>query len=289
MRKLYRAFFALDTRPGNQGWLMVHAQQMKFEVSERVATITFDRPDKMNAWTPVMESELRRLMVMASDDDAVRAIVITGAGRAFCAGADMGRLSDAASGGSVAPTPAAVGESDDDLAQRYSYLLAVPKPVIAAINGAVAGVGLCLALYCDLRLMAAGAKLTTSFARRGLIAEHGSVWMLRQLIGPMNAADLLLSGRVIEAAEAERLGLVRMLPTDNFRESVQRTASDFANLCSPRSMRIIKQQLAAAPRQTLAQATQLANREVAVCRGTEDFKEGVAHFVEKRAPRFTGR
>jgi enoyl-CoA hydratase/carnithine racemase len=268
---------------------MVSAEQMKFEVSDRVATITFDRPDKMNAWTPIMEGELRRLMAIASEDDNVRAIVITGAGRGFCAGADMGRLSEAASGSSGAAAPVAPPESDDDLAQRYSYLLAVPKPIVAGINGAVAGVGLCIALYCDLRFMAAGAKLTTSFARRGLIAEHGSAWMLRQLIGPMNAADLLLSGRVVEAAEAERLGLVRMLPANTFRETVQQTASDLANLCSPRSMRIIKQQLTAAPRQTLAEATQLANEEVAICRGTDDFKEGIAHFVEKRAPRFTGR
>ncbi|MFC7700552.1 enoyl-CoA hydratase-related protein [Bradyrhizobium sp. GCM10028915] len=267
---------------------MVSAEQMKFEVSDGVATITFDRPDKMNAWTPVMESELRRLMAIATEDDGVRAIVITGAGRGFCAGADMGRLSDASSGNATVAAPV-VPISDDDLAQRYSYLLAVPKPIIAGINGAIAGVGLCIALYCDLRFMAAGAKLTTSFARRGLIAEHGSAWMLRQLIGPMNAADLLLSGRVVETAEAERLGLVRMLPADTFRETVQQTASDFAKLCSPRSMRIIKQQLTAAPRQTLAEATQLANSEVAICRGTEDFKEGVAHFVEKRAPRFTGR
>jgi enoyl-CoA hydratase/carnithine racemase len=267
---------------------MVSAEQMKFDVSERVATITFDRPDRMNAWTPVMESELRRLMAIASEDDEVRAIVITGAGKGFCAGADMARLSGTASGSAPA-APVVPPESDDDLAQRYSYLLAVPKPIIAAINGAVAGVGLCIALYCDLRFMAAGAKLTTSFARRGLIAEHGSAWMLSRLIGPMNAADILLSGRAIEAAEAERLGLVRMLPPETFRETVQQTASDFANLCSPRSMRIIKQQLTAAPRQTLAEATQLANREVAICRGTEDFKEGVAHFVEKRAPRFTGK
>lgn len=268
---------------------MVHAQEMKFEIADRVATITFDRPERMNAWTPVMEGELRRLLALASEDDEVRAIVLTGAGKGFCAGADMGRLSATASGSSAAPAPVVVPDSDEDFEQRYGYLLAVPKPLIAAINGAVAGVGLCIALYCDLRFMAAGAKLTTSFARRGLIAEHGSAWMLRNLIGPMNAADLLLSGRVVETAEAERLGLVRMLPAENFREAVQQRASESANLCSPRSMRIIKHQLALAPRQTLAEATQLANREVAICRGTEDFKEGVAHFVEKRAPRFTGK
>jgi len=267
---------------------MAPAQEMKFEVVDRVATITLDRPDRMNAWTPLMESELRRLLALASDTDEARAIVITGAGKGFCAGADMGRLAGTATGTSASPAVLAP-ESDDDLKQRYSYLLAVPKPIIAGINGAVAGVGLCIALYCDLRYMAAGAKMTTAFARRGLIAEHGSAWMLPRLIGPMNAADLLLSGRTIETAEAERLGLVRMLPAENFREAVQQKASELANLCSPRSIRVIKQQLALAHRQTLAEATQLANREVAACRGTEDFKEGVAHFVEKRAPRFTGK
>lgn len=266
---------------------MIAAQEMRFDVLDRVATITLDRPDRMNAWTPTMESELRRLLAIASEDDEVRAIVITGAGKGFCAGADMGKLSASAAGAAAAPV--APQDSDDDLAQRYSYLLAIPKPIVAGINGAVAGVGLCLALYCDLRFMAAGAKLTTSFARRGLVAEHGSAWMLTRLIGPMNAADLLLSGRTVTAEEAEKLGLVRLLPAEDFQSAVQKKAAEFANLCSPRSMRIIKQQLALAPRQTLAEATQLANREVALCRGTEDFKEGVAHFVEKRAPRFTGR
>jgi enoyl-CoA hydratase/carnithine racemase len=265
-------------------------KDMKFEIAERVATITFYRPERMNAWTPLMEAELRRLLAIASADDEVRAIVLTGAGKAFCAGADMGTLTDVASVSiGSGPAAAAIAESDDDLSQRYSYLLAVPKPIIAAINGAVAGVGLCIALYCDLRFMAAGAKLTTAFARRGLVAEHGSAWMLRHLIGSMNAADLLLSGRTIDTAEADRLGLVRLLPADNFREAVQRKASEFANLCSPRSMRIIKRQLALVPRQTLAQATQLANHEVVRCRGTEDFREGVAHFVEKRAPCFSGK
>lgn len=269
---------------------MVPAQEMRFEVTDHVATITFDRPDKLNAWTPVMESELRRLLAIASEEDEVRAIVITGAGKGFCAGADMGRLSASSSGVATAPpSPAAPQDSDDDLSQRYSYLLGVPKPIIAGINGAVAGVGLCIALYCDLRFMAASAKLTASFTRRGLIAEHGSAWMLTHLIGRMNAADLLLSGRVVEAAEAEHLGLVRMLSADNFKETVQQKASEFANLCSPRSMSVIKRQLSLVPRQSLAEATQLANREVALCRGTEDFKEGVAHYLEKRAPRFTGR
>ena len=261
--------------------------ELLYAVDDRVATITLNRPDRMNAWTPTMEAEFREAIGAASADDGVRAIVVTGAGRGFCAGADMGRLQGRATGD--APVAAAPPSGDGDFDQRYSYLLAVPKPLIAGINGAVAGVGLCVALYCDLRYMAAGARLSTAFARRGLIAEHGSAWMLPRLIGPMNAADLLLSGRTIDAAEAETMGLVRVLPADNFAAEVQSRAAEFANLSSPRSMRIIKQQLRNAAFESLAGATRFADAEVPKCFDTEDFKEGVASFVEKRKPAFTGR
>ncbi|NLD68491.1 MAG: enoyl-CoA hydratase [Limnobacter sp.] len=260
--------------------------EILYDVADRVATITLNRPDRMNAWTPTMEAEFRAAIGAASSDDEVRAIVITGAGRGFCAGADMGRLQGRAAGG-VAAAPPLSGDGNFD--QRYSYLLAVPKPLIAGINGAVAGVGLCVTLYCDLRYMAAGARLSTAFARRGLIAEHGSAWMLPRLIGPMNAADLLLSGRTIDAAEAESMGLVRMLPAENFATEVRVRAAEFANLSSPRSMRIIKQQLRNAAFETLAEATRFADAEIPKCLETEDFREGVASFVEKRKPAFTGR
>lgn len=230
--------------------------EMLYGVSEQVATITLNRPERMNAWTPTMEAELRVAITAATEDDGVRAIVITDAG---------------------------------DFEQRYSYLLAVPKPLIAGINGAVAGVGLCLTLFCDLRYMAAGARLATSFARRGLVAEHGSAWLLPRLIGPMNAADLLLSGRTVDAAEAASMGLVRVLPAEGFSAAVQARAAELAALSSPRSVRIMKQQLRNAPFESLAQATAFADAEIPKCRDTEDFREGVASFVEKRAPRFTGR
>ncbi|MHB0773013.1 enoyl-CoA hydratase-related protein [Bradyrhizobium sp. 1.29L] len=161
------------------------------------------------------------------------------------------------------------------------------QSIIAAINGPVAGVGLCIALYCDLRYMLAGAKLSTSFARRGLVAEHGSAWMLSRLVGPMNASDLLLSARPVTAEEAEYMGLVKVLPAEGFRFAVHAIASDLANLSSPRSMRIIKRQLALPPFQDLEQATQLADEDINRCRGTADFREGAAHFLEKRKPNFT--
>ena len=263
--------------------------EVLYMVTGRVATLTLNRPDKMNAWTPRMEAEFRAAMDRAVADDAVRAIMVTGAGRGFCAGADMGRLTPAAPGESKAAPAAARDYTPDNFGQRYSWLLDVPKPIVAAINGAAAGVGLCITLYCDLRYMVEDAKLTTAFARRGLIAEHGSAWILPRLIGPMAAADLLLSGRVLTGREAAALGLVRALPAEGFIEAVHAVAADLAEFSSPRSMRIIKQQLYAGLFQDLATATHLADSEQVKCFATEDFHEGVAHFVERRAPAFTGR
>jgi enoyl-CoA hydratase/carnithine racemase len=265
--------------------------ELLYDVRDRVATITLNRPDKLNAYTKVMSAELREAFNKADNDDNVRAIVLTGAGRGFCAGADMARLSSAVEGKTDLkndgdwPTEGLAA----NFAQRCSYILAVKKPVIAGINGAVAGIGLVVTLYCDIRYMAAGAKLTTAFSRRGLIAEHGISWMLPRLIGPMNAMDLLLSARTVQAEEAENLGLVRVLPAEGFAEAVHQRAADIANLSSPRSTRIMKKQVYEALFQSLAEATAIANREQAACRDTEDFREGVAHYVEKRLPRFTGR
>lgn len=253
-------------------------QQLQYDVRDKVATITFNRPDRMNAWTPVLKGELREAVMAADSDDAVNCIVLTGAGRAFCAGMDMEVLGNM--GGKPADAP--------DPTQRYSYLTAVSKPLIAAINGAVSGVGLCVALYCDIRFMASGAKLSAPYARRGLAAEHGSAWLLPRLIGPMHAADLLFSGRTVLAEEAAGMGLVKLLPAEDFREAVQQRASDIANLASPRSVRIMKRQMLLAQQQSIEEATELADEEIAACRATSDFKEGVAHFMEKRAPNFTG-
>jgi enoyl-CoA hydratase/carnithine racemase len=261
-------------------------EQILTSRAERVLTIALNRPERMNAWTPVMEAEVRSALEEAAADSEIRAIVLTGEGRGFCAGADMGAL--AVSSGGAPPTEQPE-RGTADLEQRYSYLLGIPKPIIAAINGAVAGVGLCIALYCDVRFIAAGAKVTTAFARRGLVAEHGSAWLLPRLVGPMNAADLLMSGRVLEAAEADRMGLARLLPAEGFRAAVHLYASELANLSSPRSIGIIKRQLQESWVQALGTAVRASEDEIARCRGTDDYREGVAHFVEKRRPAFTGR
>jgi enoyl-CoA hydratase/carnithine racemase len=269
----------------SQGW-----KELLYKVEDRVATITLNRPDRLNAWTTVMSGELREALGKADADDGVRAIVLTGAGRGFCAGADMARLSAAAAGKSTLGVPPMPTEGmEANFAQRLSYILAVKKPIIAAINGPAAGIGVVLTCYCDIRYMAASAKLTTSFARRGLIAEHGIAWLLPRLIGPMNALDLLYSARTVEAEEAGAMGLVRVLPAEGFAAAVQARAAEIANLSSPRSTRIIKKLVYEAMFQSLAEATVIANREQEICRDTDDFREGVAHFVEKRKPNFTGR
>ena len=265
-------------------------QEILYEVADRVATITLNRPAKLNAWTSLMGEELRQAFARAEADGGVRAIVLTGAGRGFCAGADMSRLAAAAAQQSPLmaeeePQGSGIGAN---FSQRLSYLLGIGKPIIAAINGPAAGIGFVIALYCDIRYMAASAKLTTAFARRGLIAEHGAAWMLPRLIGPMHALDLLCSARTVSAVEAEAMGLVDMLPDAGFAAEAHARATELASLSSPRAMRIIKRQVYEAMFQSLAEATAIANREQELCRDTEDFREGVAHFLEKRRPNFKG-
>lgn len=259
-----------------------HEDQLIYAVERGVAVLTIHRPERMNAWTPALEARLKACLARADGDPQVRCAVITGAGRAFCAGMDMEALqADAGPGRAESP-------SDADIDQRYGPLGAFGKPLIAAINGAAAGVGLCIALYCDLRYVAAGAKLTAPYARRGLVAEHGVAWLLPRLVGPMHAADLLVTGRTITGEEAARMGLANLLPAEGFLDAVLERAHDIAAATSPRSVRIIKRQLMEARYQTLGQATRIADREIAACRHTEDFREGVRHFLEKRPPRFTG-
>jgi enoyl-CoA hydratase/carnithine racemase len=278
-------------------------QETLYNVANRVATITLNRPDKLNAWTALMESEVRSHMESAEQDDEVRVIILTGAGRGFCAGADMSLLSAVAERGlddrdlddrgrePVLRDGANRREGGaPDFQKRYSYFPAIGKPVIAAINGPVVGLGLVISLYCDLRLASDASRFSTTFARRGLIAEYGMAWMLPRIIGIANALDLLFSARTIDAAEALRMGLVnRVFPQETFLEKAQESAQELGSTVSPRSLRIIKRQVYEAMSQPLAEAFDISVREMMACFRTEDFKEGVAHFVQKRPAAFTGK
>jgi enoyl-CoA hydratase/carnithine racemase len=276
----------------------MQTQETLYNVANRVATITLNRPDKLNAWTALMESEVRSHMEHAEQDDEVRVIVLTGAGRGFCAGADMSLLSAVAERGLGDRGREHVLHNEGnrreglsaDFQKRYSYFPAIGKPVIAAINGPVVGLGLVITLYCDLRLASDASRFSTTFARRGLIAEYGMAWMLPRIIGIANALDLLFSARTIDAAEALRMGLVnRVFPHETFLEKAQESAQELASTVSPRSLRIIKRQIYEAMSQPLAEAFDISVREMMACFRTEDFKEGVAHFVEKRPAAFTGK
>lgn len=275
-------------------------QETLYQAANRVATITLNRPDKLNAWTAIMEQEVRSAVEEAERDENVRVIVLTGAGRGFCAGADMSLLSTVAEQGldekgraQALRNSRSAGRGEGvraDFQRKYSYFPAVGKPMIAAINGPVVGLGLVIALYCDLRFASEAARFGTAFARRGLIAEYGMAWMLPRIVGHANALDLLFSARMIDAAEALRMGLAnQVFPQDVFPEKVQEYARDLAANVSPRSMRIIKRQVYEAMFQTLEEAFATSEREMLASLQCEDFKEGVAHFVEKRAPAFTGR
>jgi len=270
-----------------------------YHVADGIATLTLNRPDKLNAWTAQMAAEVREAMEAAQADDNVRVIILTGAGRGFCAGADMSLLNELAANGASGAAARVLGherqkkfgeDERPDYLGTYSYFPSIKKPVIAAINGHAVGLGFILTLYCDLRFASSEAKFGTAFSRRGLIAEYGVAWILPRLIGPANALDLMLSARIIDSAEASRMGLVnRVFPAETFMENVRAYAMDLVKNVSPRSMRVIKRQIYHGLLQTLEEAAASAEVEILASLQSDDFKEGVAHFVEKRAPRFTGK
>jgi enoyl-CoA hydratase/carnithine racemase len=247
------------------------------EIADGVATLTLNRPDRLNAWTAEMERAYFSLLEDCAGRDDVRVIVVTGAGRGFCAGADMDSLQEIGSGGfdrEAAHDP-----------RPQTFPLTIPKPIVAAINGPCAGLGLVQALMCDIRFAAQDAKMTTAFARRGLVAEHGISWVLPRLVGPARAIDLLLSVRVVLGAEAASLGLVNFAVGDALVAALE-YARDIAANCSPASLAAMKRQvwedLALPLDEALARANVLMESSLAA----PDFVEGVQSFLERREPRF---
>lgn len=249
-----------------------------YEAADGIATITLNRPDRLNAWTGPMGRAYFDALDRAGDDPEVRVIVVTGAGRGFCAGADMDMLQGIGQAG---------GTGGDPETRPHTYATSIPKPVIAAINGACAGLGFVHAMMADVRFAAEGAKFTTAFSRRGLVAEHGVSWVLPRLVGPAVALDLLMSGRVFLAEEAAELGVVnRTVPADDLMSTVMDYAREMADNVASTSMAVIKRQVWSHLEQTMADSLTETNSLMASSLRRADFKEGVASFVDKRPPEF---
>jgi enoyl-CoA hydratase/carnithine racemase len=268
-------------------------QELVYSVDDPVATIAFNRPDALNAFTPRTLAELRHALAAAEADARVVGIVVTGSGRGFSAGMDMNALADMSkggSGGSGAEVPRATPGDDamgENFQGAFTYLLAVRKPVIAAINGACAGLGLCIAMLCDMRFAERQAKFTTAFAQRGLIAEHAISWILPRLIGSSRALDLLWSARRFDGEEAVRLGVAdRLCDAGTSAEAAATYIREIAATASPTSLKVMKQQVYRHLNMELGAAMDETNRWMDESLKRADFREGVESFMQRRPPRF---
>ncbi len=250
-----------------------------YEVADGVATITWNNPEARNGWSLAMEREYFALLHRAESDADVRAIVITGAGSTFCPGLDMKALQQVPGSGGL----------KREGREPMLLALSLHKPMLAAINGACAGLGLVQALCCDLRFAAEGARLATSYSKRGLPAEYGLAWLMSRTMRLDHALDLLLSGRTVAAQEAQQLGLVtRVYPPDELLSETQSYARQLADTCSPRAMAAIRYQAYAGLSQERDEAVAEAQAMMAWFNSSAnpDFREGVDSFMERRAPRF---
>ncbi len=253
---------------------------VRYAVDGTVATVTFDKPDRGNAMDQVMQVRYGELLREADADPAVRAVVVTGSGRSFCPGADLGLLGDISS--STQPTPEEHEGFRNVLAAAY-----VDVPVVAAINGGCAGLGFVLACAADVRFAAAGAKFTTAFARRGLVAEYGVAKLLPDLVGRGRALDLLLSGRTFTAEQAHDYGLVQeIVPAGELRLRAHAYAKELTTYSAPRSMAMIKRQVAREAALSLEESAREATTLMLDSFTREELPEGLASWNERRPPNF---
>jgi enoyl-CoA hydratase/carnithine racemase len=252
--------------------------EVELDVHDGVATVALNRPDKLNAVTPAMAARIGAALRSCDADPAVRAIVLTGRGRGFCSGADLAVIA-----GGVDTLAGFVTDSSTFPIDA----LTIRKPVIAAINGPVAGVGIAYVATADVRFASSEARFTTSFARLGLVAEYGLAWLLPQLIGRPAAADLLLSGRIIDAAEAQRIGLVTaVVDPGALLEHATCYARDLAERCSPRSLAVIKEQLLSDADSDRVSSFDRSVRLMLESFTAPDLIEAMAASQERRPPRF---
>ena len=255
---------------------------IRYEVDDPVAVITLDRPETLNALTYPMLAAFRQAVDEAATDPRVVGIVVTGEGRGFCSGLDASALAQTTDAGSSAKP-----KGDGGVPGLFTWLLEIPKPVIAAVNGVAAGGGFVLTVMADLRIASTSASFTTIFSKRGLIAEHGTSWILPRLVGTGAALDLLWSSRRIDANEAHRLGLVQqVVPPDELLDAARAYVRDLAANVSPASLadtkRLVYRHLGVGYEDALREADVVQYAAL----DRVDAKEGVAALIEKRPPDF---
>ena len=254
---------------------------VRYEVDSGIATITLDRPDALNALDAALKRELLAAFRAAGRDREVRVVVLTGAGRAFCAGQDLRETT----GPDVAPLSSVLRDAYHPLILAMRRL---DKPIVGAVNGVAAGAGVSLALACDLRLAADAASFVLAFGRVGLVPDSGSTWFLPRLVGPARAAELALLGEPLTAVDAERWGLVnRVVPAADLAEAARAVAARLAG-AAPRALALTKRALDRSFETDLEAQLELEAALQGIAGRTADHREGVAAFLEKRPPRFTG-
>jgi enoyl-CoA hydratase/carnithine racemase len=253
---------------------------IRVEHEDGVAIVTLDRVERRNAWTVEMQAGYYDALASASADADVRVIVVTGAGGSFCPGADTQALNTYSQTGTTNPLAAQIEHPE-------WFPSTVPKPMIAAVEGPCAGIGLVQALMCDLRIVAPDARMSTAFVRRGLPAMHGGEWLLERIAGAATAHELLLTGRTFDGTEALRLGVAHETADAPLARALE-LAHDMAANCSPTSMAHIKQRLWTSRNRTLDQTVVEVDAVLDDFLSSDDFREGVASFVERRTPHFRG-
>lgn len=274
---------------------MSEYREIQYVVDGPVATVTMNRPDQLNALTDLTQAEVRHALDQSETNPTVIGSVLTGAGRGFCAGVDMNALGSMSEAGerpeaNFEHLQAQPGNPDGDPNYHGSptYFLGLRKPLIAAINGAAAGLGFSYATFCDMRFMDRNAKLVTSFGPRGLIAEHGTSWMLPRIVGPANALDMYWSSRRIDGEEAFRMGYAnRLCESGTCLGEAQQFLRDIAKTSAPTSIMMMKRQVYKHLNRELGEAMVESTHWMDESLAHDDFKEGVASFVERRAPNFS--